>query len=83
MSKPGYKGQCLTCKFFNCNDGTAWCHANNMREIYTTHLTDEERLSIKTQGMKKVIHAKKRAETMEKLLNKVNPSWCVYRKENK
>lgn len=79
--KKGYRGQCLTCKYFSCNDGTAWCHAVNMREIYTTHLTDEERLSIKTQGMKKVIHAKKRAETMEKLLNKVNPSWCVYRKE--
>ena len=81
MTKPGIKGKCLTCKYFSCDGGTAWCHGNMMREIYTNHITDEERLSIKSQAEKKVLHAKKNAETLEKLLTKVNPSWCIFRKE--
>ena len=80
MTKPGVKGKCLTCKYFRCESGTAWCFAKNMREIYTSHITDEERSSIDSQATRKVLHAKKKAETMEKLLAKVNPSWCVFRK---
>ena len=52
-----------------------------MREIYTSHITDEERLSIDSQAAKKVLRAKKKAETLEKLLTKVNPSWCIFRKD--
>ena len=81
MNKVGIKGRCLTCKYFKCNDGTAWCHANMMREIYTSHITDEERLSINSQAEKKVLFAKKKAETLEKLLTRVNPSWCIFRKD--
>ena len=81
--KPGEKGKCLTCKYFRCESGTAWCLAKSMREIYTSHITDEERLNIDSQAKKKVLHAKKKAETMEKLLKKVNPSWCVFRKQDK
>ena len=51
-----------------------------MREIYTAHITDEERLSINSQVAKKNLRAKKNAETLEKLLTKVNPSWCIFRK---
>ena len=40
--KPGEKGKCLTCKYFRCESGTAWCFAKSMREIYTSHITDEE-----------------------------------------
>lgn len=81
MNKAGIKGRCLTCEYFRCNDGTAWCHANMMREIYTSHITEEERLSINSQAEKKVLLAIKRAETLEKLLTRVNPSWCIFRKE--
>ena len=81
MTKPGTKGRCLTCKYFKCEGGTAWCYGNMMREIYTSHITDEERLSINSQAARKVLHAKKKAETLEKLLTKVNPSWCIFRKE--
>lgn len=83
MTKPGIKGRCLTCKYFKCKNGTAWCYGNMnmMREIYTSHITDEERLSINSQAAKKVLYAKKNAETLEKLLTKVNPSWCIFRKE--
>lgn len=80
MMKPGEKGKCLTCKYFRCESGTAWCFANSMREIYTSHISDKERSSIDSQAAKSVLHAKKKAETMEKLLTKVNPSWCVFRK---
>ena len=80
MIKPGIKGKCLTCKYFMCESGTAWCHGNMMREIYTTHITDEERLSINSQEAKKSLRAKKKDETMKKLLTKVNPSWCIFRK---
>ena len=80
MIKPGIKGKCLTCRYFRCESGTAWCHGNYMREIYTSHITDEERLSINSQEAKKVLHAKKKDETMKKLLTKVNPSWCIFRK---
>lgn len=80
MIKPGIKGKCLTCKYFRCESGTAWCHGNMMREIYTTPITDKERLSINSQDAKKVLHAKKKDETMKKLLTKVNPSWCIFRK---
>ena len=52
-----------------------------MREIYTSYISDEERSSINSQAAKKVLHAKKNAETLEKLLTKVNPSWCIFRKE--
>ena len=54
MNKAGIKGKC-----FKCEDGTAWCHANMMREIYTSNITDEERLSINSQAAKKVLYAKK------------------------
>ena len=81
MTKPGIKGRCLTCKYFKCESGTAWCYGNMMREIYTSHITDEERLSINSQAAKKVLNAKKKAETLEKLLTKVNPRWCIFRKE--
>lgn len=50
------------------------------RNLYQSY-TDEERLSIKSQAAKKVLYAKKNAETLEKLLTKVNPSWCIFRKE--
>ena len=80
MTKPGVKGKCLTCKYFRCESGTAWCFVKSMREIYTSHVTEEERSSIDSQASKSVLHAKKKAETMEKLLTKVNPSWCVFRK---
>ena len=43
-------------------------------------MTDEERSSIDSWAAKSVLHVKKKAETMEKLLTKVNPSWCVFRK---
>lgn len=79
MKKPGEKGKCLTYKYFKCEGGTAWCFAKSMREIYTSHVTEEERLSMDSQAAKKVLHAKKKAETLERLLTKVNPSWCVYR----
>ena len=81
MSKAGIKGKCLTCKYFKCEGGTAWCHANMMREIYTSNITDKERLSINSQAEKKVLYAKKNAETLEKLLTRVNHSWCIFRKE--
>ena len=81
MTKPGTKGKCITCKYFRCESGTAWCYWNTMRAIYVNHITDEERSSIKSQAAKKVLHAKKKAETLEKLLTKVNPSWCIFRKE--
>ena len=80
MIKPGIKGKCLTCRYFRCESGTAWCLGNRMREIYTTHITDKERLSINSQVEKKVLRAKKKDETMKKLLTKVNPSWCIFRK---
>lgn len=73
------KGKCLTCRYFSCKDGTAWCHVKGMRQIYTSHISDEERETIKSQAIKKVICAKKNAETLEKLLNRVNPSWCIFR----
>ena len=69
MIKPGIKGKCLTCKYFRCESGTAWCHGNMMREIYTTHITDEERLSINSQEAKKVLCAKKKTETLKKTIN--------------
>lgn len=50
-----------------------------MRKIYTSRITDEERSSMNTIAEIKVLRAKKKAETLEKLLTKVNPSWCVYR----
>ena len=79
MKKPGEKGKCLTCKYFRCESGTAWCFAKSMREIYTSHVTEEERSSIDSKAAETVLRAKKKAETMEKLLAKVNPGWCVYR----
>lgn len=81
MEKQGEKGKCLTCKYFKCDSGTAWCHGNMMRVIYTSHVTEEERLSINSQASKKVLHAKKKYETLEKLLNRVNPSWCIFRQD--
>ena len=81
MSKAGIKGKCLTCEYCKCDGGTAWCHANMMREIYTSNITDKERLSINSQEEKKVLYAKKNAETLKKLLTRVNPSWRIFRKE--
>jgi hypothetical protein len=52
-----------------------------LSKIYTSHITDEERLSMNTLAEIKVLRAKKKAETLEKLLTKVNPSWCIFRKE--
>lgn len=77
MIKPGIKGKCLTCRYFRCEGATAWCLQNRMREIYTAHITDEERLSINSQ---KSLRVKKKAEVLKKLLTKVNPSWCIFRK---
>lgn len=77
MIKPGIKGKCLTCRYFRCEGATAWCLWNRMREIYTAHITDEERLSINSQ---KSLRVKKKAEVLKKLLTKVNPSWCIFRK---
>lgn len=80
MIKPGIKGKCLTCRYFRCEGATAWCLENRMREIYTAHITDEERLSINSQVDKKSLRVKKKAEVFKKLLTKVNPSWCIFRK---
>lgn len=77
MIKPGIKGKCLTCRYFRCEGATAWCLGNRMRKIYTAHITDEERLSINSQ---KSLRVKKKAEVFKKLLTKVNPSWCIFRK---
>ena len=81
MKKPGEKGKCLTCPYFKCESETAWCYGIMMRKIYTSRITDEERSSMNTIAEIKVLRAKKKAETLEKLLTKVNPSWCVYRKD--
>ena len=81
MVKPGVKGKCLACPYFKCDGGTAWCHGNMMRQIYTSHVTDEERSSMNSTAKIKVLRAKKKAETLEKLLTKVNPSWCIFRQE--
>ena len=81
MIKPGVKGKCLTCPYFKCESETAWCYGNMLRKIYTSHITDEEKSSMNSIAEIKVLRAKKKAETMEKLLTKVNPSWCIFRKE--
>ena len=81
MIKPGVKGKCLTCPYFKCESETAWCYGNTLSKIYTSHITDEERSSMNTLAEIKVLRAKKKAETLEKLLTKVNPSWCIFRKE--
>ena len=81
MIKSGVKGKCLTCPYFKCHGGTAWCYRNMMRQIYTSHVTDEERFHMNSYAEIKVLRAKKKAETLEKLLTKVNPSWCIFRQE--
>lgn len=81
MIKPGVKGKCLTCPYFKYENETAWCYGNMMRKIYTSHITDEERSSMNSIAEIEVLRAKKMAETLEKLLTKVNPSWCIFRKE--
>ena len=63
------------------NDHSLMQRLANAGTDHRSHITDEERLSINSQAAKKVLHAKKKAETLEKLLTKVNPSWCIFRKE--